>query len=436
MEKETLIRNASLVLTMDPGIGEGDLGVLHHADILIVGQKISAIGQALQLKAPESAEIIEGRDKVVMPGFVDVHNHLWQSLIRGCGGNKRAQQWLADYVYPLIRAELKEADSYSGVYLSALDLLNSGVTTVVDWSHSFSSDFVKGNLLALKELGIRFCYCHKVTSGDLDARKGVEAAAGLISDNPLATLQVGAHPGLDTALLSSLEAAASIAAELNLDLHVHLRDDIGDLGKGQFQALRQANALGSNLLAAHAIHLNDREIELLAEHNVRLAYNPLSNMRMGSGIMRYPDIVRAGIKVGLGLDGGANDTSDMFNNIRTAVGLQRAKYHSTEVEPGTVQALRLATMGGAEVLNMADRIGSVTPGKQADLLVLNPATLNFAPVVDPISQIVFNGQSTNVEWVIVDGCVLKKEGCLVNDNIPNILAAAQQSADKIKRFLQ
>src|ERR671922_611141 len=145
-------------------------------------------------------------------------------------------------------------------------------------------------------------------------------------------------------------------------------------------------------------------------------------MRLASGIIRLPSLHQAGMKVGLGLDGGANDTSDMFNTMRVAVGLQRAVTHNPAVYPTVADALHLATLGGAEVLDMADQIGSLAPGKQADVIVLNPHTLNFAPRFDDVSQVVFNAQPGNVEWVLVDGHVLKERGNLVGVDTEAVVA--------------
>src|SRR5215471_21642707 len=154
-----------------------------------------------------------------------------------------------------------------------------------------------------------------------------------------------------------------------------------------------------------------------------------------SGIIRFPELPQAGLKLGLGLDGGTNDTADMFNNMRAAVGLQRAKHLSASAYPTVTDVLRLATLGGAEALGMSGRIGSLTPGKQADLLVLTPRNINFAPRFDWISQIVFNGQPENVEWVFVAGRPLKAKGRLVGVNEDNIIETAETVAQRIRAAL-
>src|SRR5215472_9339986 len=133
-QSATLIRNAALVLTMDPTEGQGDLGIVPGADILIVGDSIAAIGTGL---SGDNADVVDATGKLVLPGFVDTHNHLWQSLIRGCGADRDVNGWLAACIFPLFGFNFSEAEVYSGVRLSTLDLITTRVTTTVDWSHAF-----------------------------------------------------------------------------------------------------------------------------------------------------------------------------------------------------------------------------------------------------------------------------------------------------------
>ena len=202
-----------------------------------------------------------------------------------------------------------------------------------------------------------------------------------------------------------------------------------------FEALEEAGALGPDLLGAHGIHLTDAEIKILAKQDVRILHNPLSNMRLASGVIRLAELKQAGVQVGLGLDGGTNDSSDMFSNIRAAIGLQRAKLLSANTVPSVSGGLRMATVDGAKLLDMDEQIGSLTPGKKADLIILNPGAVNFAPRFEWISQIVFNGQPANVEWVFVDGRALKRREQLVGVHSEAIVEAAQEVATRIKQFL-
>ena len=205
-----------------------------------------------------------------------------------------------------------------------------------------------------------------------------------------------------------------------------------------FGSLEDAGAfdLGRDLLAAHAIHMTDRADREARQLDAAVSHQPLSNMRLASGIIRYADLQAARIRIGLGLDGGTNDTIDAFNNVRAATGLQRALTHDPQVSPTVEEVLRAATMGGAEVLDMEREIGSLTPGKQADVIVIEMHALNFAPVLRPVAQIVFNGQTQNVKWVFVAGRVLKEDGKVKGVNERKLVEAAQAATDHITPFIQ
>lgn len=428
----TLIRNAALILTMDPNVGDGDLGILENADILFEGDRIQAIGPNLH---GSGAQVVDASGKIVLPGFVDTHNHLWQSLIRGCATDGDLNSWLAVCVFPLFGFNFSDADAYAGVRLSTLDLISTGITTTVDWSHAFTPAFVRGNIQALSDSGLRFVFAYRGSADPavMDDMRLVKQT--LIDPNPRATFQVGSHPGTAEIFLPDLIAMSNLAKELGVKLHVHLLENIAQRADQAFEALAQADALGPGLLGAHGIHLTDAEIDILAMHDVRILHNPLSNMRLASGVIRLPELKQAGVQVGLGIDGGTNDTTDMFNTMRVALGLQRATLLTANTVPTVIGVLRMATVDGAKLLDMDAQIGSLTPGKKADVIILDPGTVNFAPRFEWISQIVFNGQPANVEWVFVDGRALKSKGRLVGVQRETIVQAAQEVANRIKQFL-
>jgi 5-methylthioadenosine/S-adenosylhomocysteine deaminase len=348
-----LIRHANLVITMEPQLGDGALGLIAGGDVLIVGDRIAAVGQGLDASG---ARVIDATGKIVLPGFVDVHNHLWQSLIRGCGTSLAVGEWLQQCVFPVGRLNVTQQEAYAVVRLSTLDLLSAGVTTVVDWSHAFSPDFARGNVQALLDSGLRFAFAYRGPVERVDDMRALKR--DLIDPHTRASFQIGGvHPNIAAEVVKTLRHMVELADELQVGLHVHLLESEHDRPREPIRALDLAGALGPRLIAAHAVHVTDEEISLLASRGVRLAHCPLSNMRLASGIMRLGAIRAQGIRVGLGLDGGTNDTSDMFNTMRAAIGLQRAVTRSSSVYPSVAATLQLATIGGAEVLNMAAQIG-------------------------------------------------------------------------------
>jgi 5-methylthioadenosine/S-adenosylhomocysteine deaminase len=429
---KTLIRGAALILTMDPRVGAGELGVIENADILLDGDRIAKVGKNLQEK---DAHVVDAAGKIVMPGFVDVHNHLWQSLIRGCGTDKDLIGWQDTCVFPLFNPDkrITETEAYAGVRLSTLDLISTGITTTVDWSHAFTPQFVRGNIRALSDSGMRFVFAYLGSADPAIIADMKLVKQTLIDPNPRAAFQVASHPS--EAFRPDLIAMSNLAKELGVKLHVHLLENIAQRDEKTFDVLKDAKALGPDLLGAHGIHLTDNEIDILAEHDVRILHNPLSNMRLASGIIRLPKLKQAGVQVGLGIDGGTNDTNDMFNDMRAALGLQRAKSLQAGIFPTVADVLLMATVDGAKLLNMSDRIGSLTPGKKADLIIINPRDVNFAPRFEWVNQIVFNAQPANVEWVFIDGRPLKRKGELVGVDPKAVVEAAQKAATRIRQNL-
>jgi len=302
--------------------------------------------------------------------------------------------------------------------------VNTGVTTMTDWSHAFNADFARGNLQALEDSGMRFVFSYGANSNPATAAEVRRVKTEVIDPNPLAHLQIGTHPTTEN--FAGLNASEQLARELGVPLNVHLHESQVDPATGQMEALRRAGAIRPGLIVNHAIYL--------AAADVRVAHNPLSNMRLASGVIRLPAMKARNMTVGLGLDGGTNDTSDMFNNMRAAVGLQRATAADPTSYPQPADVLRMATLDGAKALGLDGEIGSLTPGKQADLQVIDPQKLNFAPRVDWVSQLVFNGQPTNVEWVFVAGVALKRGGKVAGD-INGAIAEAQKAADRLRDLL-
>ncbi|MFT3770418.1 MAG: amidohydrolase family protein [Minicystis sp.] len=460
-QKRILISNAALVITMDPSLGDqSPLGMLENSDVLLEGSEIVAVGQ--DLVESGNVEKIDASGKIVMPGFVDVHDHLWQSIERGCGLDKDVSGWIAECNGPVGRpntlpppntqAPLSEDEVYAAVRLSTLDLIGTGVTTVADWSHSFTPAFAAGDVSALEDSGLRFVFVYRGVNNAATIDDIRQVKSQRIDPNPLATLQLGS--GTNN---SDLVAMLSLAEEMDTLLHVHVLENIRDRGVSmtgeavQITALKNAClpnghcAFGPRLVADHAVHLKDCEVADFGAAGVRVAHNPASNMRLASGVARVGDLHTVGVRLGLGLDGGTNDTADMFVNMRDAVGLQRAHHaadpqwsaqcQASTIYPTVADTLRLATLGGAEVLGMQDRVGSLTPGKQADLIIINPSRANFAPRIDWPGQIIFNGRPENVEWVLVAGKALKKNGKLHGASEAEIVEAAEQVAVRARSII-
>ncbi|MDK9495558.1 amidohydrolase family protein [Streptomyces katrae] len=423
--RTVLLRGASLVLTMDPALGGGPLGAVGNADVLMRDGAIAAVGPAL--RTPPGTWVVEVPGRLVMPGFVDTHNHLWQAAIRGGCTDRDLFGWFRGCTDPQ-RGRLTPAALHSIVRLAALDAVQSGVTTLVDWVDIFSYDLIESYVRALAGTGLRFTYAMYPPAPDAVLLTKVKRE--LVDPVPLASFQVATHAA--RAAESHNRAHWEAAQELGVMLNSHVLERPEQRADDPVGVLTDIGAMGPRLLINHAIHLTDAEIAAVAEHDVRAAHCPLSNMRLASGIMRLSDLAGRGVKVGLGLDGGTNDSSDFHALMKAAVGLQRVRTTRAEVFPQVPDVLRMATLGGAEVLGVADRVGSLTPGKRADVVVVDPAALNFAPRFDWVGQIVFNGRPENVEAVFVDGRALKLGGRLVDVDTQRVVREAEAAATRLR----
>ncbi|WP_308380023.1 amidohydrolase family protein [Streptomyces sp. ISL-43] len=420
-----MLRNAALVLTMDPALGDGPLGTVEHADVLMRDGVIAAVGE--RLPAPPGTKVIDAAGKLVMPGFVDIHTHLWQSSIRGGCADRDLFGWLADCNWATF-SRITPADMYRFVRLGALDSVQSGVTTLVDWVDAIPYDTTVQYVRALADTGVRFTYA--MFQAEREAALITRTKKELIDPLPLASAQVATHAARAIRGLNRLHW--DIAQDLGVMLNSHVLERAEQHADDPIGTLTDIGAMGPRLLMNHAIHLTDDEIAAVAAHDVRVSHCPLSNMRLASGIMRLPELGRRGVKAGLGQDGGTNDTSDFFALMKTAIGLQRARSLETSVFPQVHDVLRLATLGGAEAIGMAETVGSLTPGKRADVIVINPATLNFAPRFDWVNQIVFNGRPENVHAVFVDGRPLKLDGRLVDIDPDHVVREAEAAATRLR----
>ncbi|EFL13187.1 predicted protein [Streptomyces sp. C] len=371
--------------------------------------------------------MVEVPGRLVMPGFVDTHNHLWQAAIRGGCTDRDLFGWFRGCTDPQ-RGRLTPAALHSIVRLAALDAVQSGVTTLVDWVDIFSYDLIESYVRALAGTGLRFTYAMYPPAPDGALLTKVKRE--LVDPVPLASFQVATHAA--RAAESHNRAHWEAAQELGVMLNSHVLERPEQRADDPVGVLTDIGAMGPRLLINHAVHLTDAEIAAVAEHDVRAAHCPLSNMRLASGIMRLSDLAGRGVKVGLGLDGGTNDSSDFHALMKAAVGLQRVRTTRAGVFPQVPDVLRMATLGGAEVLGTADRVGSLTPGKRADVVVVDPAALNFAPRFDWVGQIVFNGRPENIEAVFVDGRALKLGGRLVDVDTRRVVEEAEAAATGLR----
>jgi 5-methylthioadenosine/S-adenosylhomocysteine deaminase len=447
---DIILENATVV-TMNEGNEVLDPGWIDIRDGAI------AAVSATPLQAAGAARRIDGRGKVVMPGLVNAHTHLFQTFLRGVYEHLPFAEWLRR-IYHCGRA-LGPEDSRLSAMLGCLESLKGGVTTVLD--HQFlnrGNELAEATLEGMRAVGVRTALARTMMDlGDLAPPEALETpeealrwTVALLANHKdamgdgMLTLMVGPNtPGVS----ASGEAAVAMqrfALERGLRVSAHVAESCAVLEAvrrryaqpGVIAWLEKLGALGPNWIAAHSVHLSPEEIAIMARRGVCVAHNPVSNMFLGDGIAPIVEMLKAGVTVGLGTDGAAsNNSQDMFEVLKVTPFLQRARLQDAQAVPPT-QALRMATMGGARALGLDHLVGSLEPGKRADLIVLD---LRAAPhnvaVHNVVSHLVQCAKATDVELTMVDGRILMEGRNVAGVDEPALLVEAQAAAEHLVRRL-
>lgn len=418
--EDVLVRGA-WVLTSGP------IGEVRDGAVLMRDGAIAMVGSYADVRrAHPGVTVIGDGTGVVIPGLVNAHTHLSEALIPGMGSNLTLFEWGTRVVTPA-GAVLTQEMAREGSLLKAAELLHSGVTCVNDMFHHYhpGSFASLGVVEGLAEAGLR----GMVAFGAEDAfdpfggrRFTVEAAIEehLALDEAAAGAELlDFRMGVGTMLGSSdplLEAAVATASERGWPVHTHLaevREEIVEArsrwGRNSIEQAAAIGLLDLEVIAAHLIWLSEGDIELLAAHDTAGVHNPVANMILGSGVSCVPRLRAAGLRLGLGTDGAAsNDSQNMLEVMKMTALLQKVD----RLDPASLTApevLRMATIGGAEALGVADRIGSLEPEKRADVVLLG-GTAELANIHDPYQQIAYCTSPRSVSDVWVDGRRLLTEG--------------------------
>jgi 5-methylthioadenosine/S-adenosylhomocysteine deaminase len=425
MSNRMLLRGGS-VLTMDSQIGD-----LPTGDVLIEDGTIAAVDRQIDA----DAEVLDVTGRIVIPGFVDTHRHTWEAAIRGCAPDATLDDYFVevlDTFAPLYRPE----DVYASNLAGALECLNAGITTLVDWSHiNNTPEHPDAAIRALQEVGIRAQYAYgsantsladywyesKLAIPEDDVRRIRDTY--FASDTGLLTMGLATRgPGF--CLDDIVRAEWRLAEELGIPVTVHVA--MGRVA-GRFGMIKQL--AGLNLLRAgttyiHCCYFSEEEWRLVADSGGLISIAPQVETQMGHG---WPPVMKAieyGLRPSLSIDVVTTAPGDMFTQIRSAFGTERARvnaesWKSDTPVPETMltarRMLQMATLDGAHVAGLEDRTGSLTPGKRADVVVIDATALNVAPVNDPVAAVTLCADVSNVETVIVDGVVHKRDGRLLAD---------------------
>jgi 5-methylthioadenosine/S-adenosylhomocysteine deaminase len=428
------------VVTMDGG-GR----VIVNGAVAVDGANIVAVDETDAIQRQyRGTETIDAAGQVVLPGLINTHTHAPMVLFRGLADDLTLMEWLTTYIFPAEAKTVSPQFVRAGTRLAALEMIQSGTTTYTDMYY-FEEEIAKETKSAglrgvLGQTVIQFPVADAKTPADALAR--AEAFITAFKDDPLITPAVAPH-AIYTLDGATLMAARNLAVRHGVPTLIHLaetRDEVKTT-RDQYQAspvgyLDRLGFLGAGVVAAHGVWVTPPEIAMLRQRGVGVSHNPESNMKLASGTAPVPGYLSAGVAIGLGTDGAAsNNDLDMFEAMRIASLLHKLQTGDPQAV-GARTALEMATIGGARALGMADRLGSLEPGKRADLIVVSMSSARQTPMYDPISHLVYTTRGDDVRTTIVHGKVLMKDRQMLTLDEASVLSDARAWADKVRAAVQ
>jgi 5-methylthioadenosine/S-adenosylhomocysteine deaminase len=436
---DLLITNG-IIVTMD-----ADRRIIESGAVAVRGGSIAAVGTAAQIAAGyTAAETIDARGGVVMPGLINTHTHAPMVLYRGLGDDLALMDWLQKYIFPAEAKTVSPAFVRTGTELAALEMIRSGTTTYVDMYY-FEEEIAR----ATKRAGLRGVLGQTIIEFPVaDAKSpaaGLTRAEAFIREfqhDELITPAVAPH-AVYTNDAKTLLASRDLARKYNVPLVIHLAETEAEIALSQERhkarpvaALESLGVFTARVIAAHGVWIQPDEIQVLKQHDVGVAHNPESNMKLASGTAPVPQYLDAGVAVGLGTDGAAsNNDLDMFEAMRQAAFLHKLQ----SKDPRVVSAravLDMATIGGARAIGREKDLGSLEVGKRADVIVVRMDQPRQIPMYDPVSHLVYVTRGDDVETTIVNGRVLMRAGQVLTLDQAQVLRDARTASAAVRAAVQ
>jgi 5-methylthioadenosine/S-adenosylhomocysteine deaminase len=392
---------------------------ISHARILIKGGEIVDIqSSADKQQYPETAEIIDAGNGIIMPGLINAHSHTAMTLFRGLADDLPLKQWLFEKIFPTESKYLSPETVFWGTLLGCLEMIASGTTTVLD-GYFFQDETVRAvhrsGLRALVAQGIIDFPAPGVSNPNENLKRGKEFIEKWIGFSDLITPGLFCHSPV-TCSDRTLRGAMEISRDFHLPLQIHLSETIEEVteiknktGQSPVHYLDKLGLINDDLIAAHAVHVNNEEMELLSQKNVKIVHVPESNMKLASGVAGVSEMIRMGLTVGLGTDGCAsNNNLDLFQEMDSAAKMGKVfALNPVNMDAGTV--MKMATSWGAKILGLEKEIGTIEVGKKADIIVVDLQSPHLVPLYNPLSTLVYSAGGADVKDVIVNGQILMKE---------------------------
>jgi 5-methylthioadenosine/S-adenosylhomocysteine deaminase len=426
---DRILIRGGIVLTQDKALGE-----MAGADVLVEGDRIAEVGRNV---SADGARVIEADGDVVIPGFIDTHRHTWETSIRTSAPDYTLGAYfgaILDKFAPNYRPD----DVYAGNLWGALECINAGITTLVDWSHIMNTpEHADAAVKGLQGSQIRsvFAFGFPNTSiqdwwfgpdyaGSVERINGDEArrirSQYLSDDQGLITMALATR-GTNFCKEDVVRYEWELAKELGINITVHVAMDRFGYTKMQLRKLYEMNLLYPNTTYIHSSHLLPDEWQLVQDSGGNVSLAPQVELQMGHGWAPAQTASNLGIPVGLSSDVATTASADQFTQMHAIFGSERARRHQEAWDedldgntptPDLIdcrKVLRWATLEGAMVAGVDDRTGSITPGKKADIVIIDGAAVNVAPIIDPVGAVVCAADISNVKTVLVDGKILKED---------------------------
>jgi 5-methylthioadenosine/S-adenosylhomocysteine deaminase len=440
-EQADWIWSARYVITEDAAHS-----VIEHGAVAVRGGVILAVGRKTEIDARfQPKQRLDRPDAILAPGLIDTHTHAAMSLFRGIADDRKLQDWLEHYIFPAEAKNVSPDFVRWGTRLGCLEMLLSGTTTFTDMYY-----YEDVAAEASKEAGMRGVLGETIIGFPVaDAKTPAEALAFTekyltrFAGDPLIVPAVAPH-ALYTNSDETLKAARALANRHHAPLLIHVaetrKENDDALAARHMTATGTLDSLGifdGRTVAAHCVWVNQADMAILKERGVGVAHCPSSNMKLASGVAPVAQMLQLGIQVGLGPDGpaGSNNDFNMFEEMDLAAKLQKAISLDPQVLPAA-QALEMATIGGARVLGLEKEIGSLEPGKRADMITVRLDRPNAVPLYEPVSQMVYALKGSDVRDVMVNGKPVVRDGAILTLNQAQIFQKAEEYREKISRSLQ
>lgn len=414
--------------------------VIRQGAVAFEDGRITYVGFTPQVVS-EYDEVIDAKGNIVMPGLINTHGHAAMSLLRGYADDLPLQEWLETKMWPL-EGQFTSDHVKWGTYLSIVEMLRTGTTCFMDMY-----DHMDQVAEAVEQSGMRARLARGIIGlcpEDVQKQKLEEATS-------FARRWQGQADGRITTMMSPhapytcppayIQQIVEKAHELNLPIHIHMSEslreveqNVQDYGLRPPGHLERLGVFDRPTLVAHAVHLTDEELDLLASRDVKVSHNPISNLKLASGVARVPDMQSKGITVSLGTDSSAsNNNLNLFEEIKMVALLHKGVNYNPVVVPAD-EALRMGTRYGAEALFIGDQTGSLEVGKKADFIMVQTNRAHFHPFHDPISHLVYATSGYDVQDVFVDGKALVRGGELLTLDEEKIIFEANRMFQSLNRL--